>query len=159
MTDEAARTAGEAKALNDIERYGLHVLHVLPEDDRPNFSYSIGIEATLKMPEAIVIGLRPEVAQYMINEFYRKAKAGENVGAGALVADLIDGFECRMSPVDATRFRAAFGWASWLHGGKPFRVLQIVYPDLDGRWPEDPEVDPALHLQQPILENPGVVFP
>ena len=159
MNDEASLTAGDAKALNDIDQYGLHILHVVCGGDKPDFSYSIGVEATLRMPEVMVVGLRPELSQSIINDYYRRARAGEVVGNGASVADLIDRFDCRMVAVDVARFADAFGWARWLYQDKPFRMLQIVYPDLDGRWPDDPSVNPALLRQQPVLSRPDVVFP
>ena len=68
--------AGEQRALDDIEKYVLHILNVSTEGDFPPFFYSIGIEKSLGMPELIVIGLKPEVAQSAINECYRQMKSG-----------------------------------------------------------------------------------
>jgi hypothetical protein len=72
MNDEASLAAGDAKALNDIDHYGLHILHVVCGGDKPDFSYSIGVEATLRMPEVMVVGLRPELSQSIINDYYRR---------------------------------------------------------------------------------------
>ena len=38
----------EQKALDDIEKHGCHVLHVMEEDNYPRFTYSIGIEKNNK---------------------------------------------------------------------------------------------------------------
>lgn len=35
---------GEKKCLDDIEKYGCHILHILADGDLPPFSYSVGIE-------------------------------------------------------------------------------------------------------------------
>jgi Domain of unknown function (DUF4262) len=85
----------DAKALADIEQYGLHVISVMEDDDHPPFTYSIGIEQSLGMPELIVIGLASNVACSAINECYRQMKEGAAIAPGARVADLLGGgFEC-----------------------------------------------------------------
>ena len=35
--------ADEQKALDDIEKYGCHIIYVMAEGEAPPFSYSIGI--------------------------------------------------------------------------------------------------------------------
>ena len=64
----------EQKAINDIEQYGCHLLHVTGDDDYPRFTYSIGIEKKTNQPDLIIIGLKPELAQWMINEYNRRSE-------------------------------------------------------------------------------------
>lgn len=58
--------AGERKCLEDIERYGCHVIHVLAEAELPPFAYSVGIARQTGAAEAIVIGLKkPRVSEHI----------------------------------------------------------------------------------------------
>lgn len=41
---------GEKKCLDDIEKYGCHILHIIAEGDLPPFSYSVGIEKSAGQP-------------------------------------------------------------------------------------------------------------
>ncbi|RVC26599.1 DUF4262 domain-containing protein, partial [Mesorhizobium sp. M7A.F.Ca.CA.004.04.2.1] len=77
MPSREATDPDEAKALADIEAYGCHILHVLEEGDDPPFTYSVGIEHNFKAPELIVIGLKPEISQFIINEYCSRVRSGE----------------------------------------------------------------------------------
>jgi len=59
----------EEKAINDMEKYGCHILHVMEEGECPGFSYSIGIEMSAGQPELIITGLKQELAHWIINEY------------------------------------------------------------------------------------------
>jgi hypothetical protein len=144
----------DAKALADIETYGLHIINVGEGDDSPPFSYSIGIEKSLGLPELIVIGLRAEVAQSAINECYRQMKAGNPIRPGTMVADLLGGdFKCLIGNVSPAHYRAYMGWAMWLYGGNDFRAYQIVFPSTSGVFPWEPEADEWFRSFQPLLAD------
>jgi hypothetical protein len=59
--------SGEQKALEDIDKHGCHVLHILEEGKLPPFSYSLGIYKTSKAPEIIVIGLKEPISHFIVN--------------------------------------------------------------------------------------------
>jgi hypothetical protein len=54
--------ADEIRALDDIDKYGCHILHVLEDNGHPRFTYSIGIQSRSNQPELIVTGLKKELA-------------------------------------------------------------------------------------------------
>lgn len=143
---------GDAKALADIETYGLHVISVSGEGDLPPFSYSIGIERSLGLPELIVIGLRANVAHAAINACYDQLRAGAQIVPGTRVADLLGGgFECVIGEVAPSHYRDYMGWALWLYEGENFRAWQIVYPDTAGIFPWEPQASAWFKGWQPQL--------
>lgn len=148
IVDEA-----EKKCLDDIEKYGCHAIHVLAEGDLPPFSYSVGVERTTQCPEVIIIGLRRGLAQFMINEYCARARAGEAFCAGQRAEGFLEGFDCEFREVSTSHYQAYVGWNMWLYGGPKFRLLQLVYPSTQGVWPwaEDGEV--AFRAWQPLLES------
>ena len=75
--------AGEQKALDDIEAYGCHVIHVLEDEKGPPFSYSVGVQRTSGAPEVMVIGLKRPIAHFVVNEYNRRVRAGERFAPGA----------------------------------------------------------------------------
>lgn len=143
--------AQEAKALADIDTYGLHVISVRGEGEHLPFSYSIGIERSLGQPELIVIGLDASLGHRVINACYDRMRAGMAVTPGARVAGLLEGFECVIGAVSPACYRDYMGWALWLHDGPGFRACQIIWPTTSGVFPWDPEADEELRSWQPLL--------
>lgn len=143
----------EKKCLDDIEKHGCHVIHVLAEDDLPPFSYSVGIERSIGCPEIIIIGLRQELAHFMINEYCARTRAGEGFHAGQRAQGFLDDFDCEFRPVSPVHYEEYVGWDIWLYRGAKFRLLQLVYPSTKGIWPWDEGSDAAFQAWQPVLES------
>lgn len=127
----------EQKALDDIERHGCHVLHVLEGDGHPEFTYSIGIEKHSGHPDVIVVGFKREIGFWVVNEYNRRVLAGETFEVDRPYAGFLEGFDVMFKEVEKVHYKEYVGWGRWLHGGNDFRVLQLVYPSTSGIWPWD----------------------
>jgi hypothetical protein len=145
--------AAEKKAIEDIEKYGCHVLHVLEDNEGPPFSYSIGIQKTSGVPEVLVIGLKQPIAQFIVNEYNTRVRAGERFEQGNRYDGFLEGFQVQFEMVPLDQFENYFGWNIWLYGGKNFEVLQIIYPNTSGTWPWEPDVSEWFRERQPILSE------
>lgn len=141
----------EAKALADIETYGLHIISVRAEGELPPFAYSIGIERSLGLPELIVIGLNPALAASVVNACYTQMRSGMSTTPGTRVADLLEGFDCVIGAVSPETYREYMGWALWLYQGPAFRALQIIWPTTKGVFPWDPDANAGMRDWQPLL--------
>ncbi|MEX0139602.1 DUF4262 domain-containing protein [Massilia sp. LMS1-1-1.1] len=142
----------DAKALADIEKYGLHVICVTEDDEHAPFTYSIGIEQSLGMPELIVIGLKSNVAHSAINECCRQMKERGAIAPGARIAGLLGGdFECVVGEASAEQVSDYMHWASWLYKNRPFRAYQIIWPSTTGVFPWEPGASDWLIARQPLL--------
>lgn len=69
---------------------------------------------------------------------------------------MLGNVECEFRPVDP-KWIKLMGWAYWFYEGKEFPVLQAVYPDLENRFPEDPEFDRSF--QQPLMQPDQLMSP
>ncbi|MGC1172992.1 MAG: DUF4262 domain-containing protein [Polaromonas sp.] len=79
------RAANDKRVADNIQAYGCHVISVFdPEETEPFFSYSVGIQETSGVPEAIVVGLRPNLGGFVINEYNRQTRAGTRFQRGVL---------------------------------------------------------------------------
>ena len=144
--------SGEEKALADIAEYGCHVLQILAEGDLPPFSYTVGIERASSAPELVVIGLKQPLAHFVVNEYNRRVRAGEQFSPGQFASGFVEGFDCQFREVHRSHYHEYFGWDIWLYGGNEFRVLQLVYPTTDGVWPWDTEASKWFVAWQPVLD-------
>lgn len=140
------------KMLADIEQYGLQVISVTGEGDFPPFSYSVGIEQSLGLPELIVIGLKSGVAHSAINECYSQMKAGAAFVPGSRVAGLLGGdFECLIGEMSPIHFGEYMGGALRHYKGSNFRAYQIIFPSTANAFPWEPEASEWFRNWQPLL--------
>jgi len=144
---------GEAKALADIERYGGHIIHVAGEGELSPFSYSVGIFRSSRNPEVVVIGLKQNLAHFVLNEYNRRSKAGEIFVPGTLYAEFIEGFEVTFEKVEPRFYAEYSGWNLWHYDGPNFEVLQLVYPTTGGVWPWQSSATDWFRSWQPILTS------
>lgn len=149
MTEEEL----DAKALNDVNTYGCHVLKVMGEEGLPPFAYSIGIEATSQQPDLLVIGLNLDVGHWIINEYNRRVRQGEIFVPNLPYEDFLEGFPVFFSPMLKDHYRKYLGWGLWLYGGENFRVFQLIYPDTTGRWLWNPAAADDYTRSMPLLSE------
>lgn len=147
--------AAERKALQDIEKYGCHIIHVMAEGKLPPFSYTVGMQRSSQAPDLLVIGLKQPVAHFVLNEYNGRVRAGERFQDGQLSSGFLEGFDCCFREVDRVHYREYFGWDIWLYGGETFDVLQLVYPNTSGVWPWEIQADEWFTSWQPILATPS----
>lgn len=147
------RAAHDQRVADNIHEYGCHVISVFdPEETEPFFSYSVGIQETSAVPEAIVIGLRPNLSGFMINEYNRQVRAGTRFQRGVLYPGFIEGFEVYIEPVRLKRRLAEYTLGcDRYYGDKAYAVVQIVWPSTAGVWPWQKTASEWLKINQPML--------
>lgn len=143
---------GERKALDDIERYGCHVISVLAEEELPPFAYSVGIHLKTGKPELIVIGLKQALAHSIVNLYNERVVSGEIFEAGKRYADFIGGFDCELRAVHRSHYPEHFGYCYRLYKNWDFQALQLIYPTTTGIWPWETEADDWFRMRQPMLD-------
>ncbi len=138
----------EQNALQDIEEYGCHILHIMEEPDSPSITYSIGIDKTSNHPEVIIIGLQHEVAHVMIDDYNNRILAGEAFIPNRFYSDFLEGFEVTFKEVEKKHYYKYLRLGRRLYQGNDFKVLQLIYPSTSGQWPWDDDLpeDYIWHL-------------
>lgn len=128
-----------AKTMKDIERDGWTTISVFAEDDTPPFAYSIGFQEH-DHPEVIVIGLTPVIAHQIIGGLYDRVAAGETFADGQRDSRVLDGYDVmfREMPPDGRPLNMARRY----YGVDDLPALQIVWPDREGRFPDEEGFDP-----------------
>lgn len=109
-------------------------------DTEPPFAYTVGLTQRFDHPELIVVGLKPDSMQFVLNQCADRVKNGTRLKAGARLDEVIDGFQVEVRTLDPSLLHF-LGYARWFHGDRPFEALQILWPDREGRFPGDPAMD------------------
>ena len=150
----------EQEVVDNIARCGWHCMRVASTADDPIqtvFAYTIGLEHSFGWPELICFGLGPDVLHAClanaIDECRRKAISPQ---AGLVLAEVLEQYPCRLDAFSVDHHSEHLGWAIWFaryqrRDPKAIRCLQLVWPDRDGRFPDDPAcAKGARLLQQPV---------
>lgn len=138
-----------------IERFGWAVQGVFPTTESPGlaFAYTIGLHDK-GVPELLVIGLPPEVAQPLINTFARWVLARKAMGQPLTGEFQLDGWAMVFHAVDALPVSAAeYATGAHRRSSGQARYLQLVWPDKAGLWPWDPQARREFIEAQPVLAD------
>jgi hypothetical protein len=128
----------EQNILAKVAEYGCFITSVFGDDERPPFSYSVGLWEIGGASEVIIVGLPGDLSARMINILcaFLKDKA-VTIHDGAVIEGLLEGYSCIVRRVDGSQIdRDFFNSALWYHQlqtGKPLTdIYQIVWPSVGG---------------------------
>lgn len=157
MTRGMSRSRGndeaEHKVLSDIRDHDWHVMLVREAEGKSPrlsndaavqaaydacFTYTIGLTISFDHPELILVG-EWQYAHQIINAAGELIRDGQRFQRGDRSTEVLDGLEVRFDSVSDTKGAELLTWAKWALRGRPLSALQLVLPDPQGRWPEDPD--------------------
>jgi uncharacterized protein DUF4262 len=119
------------------------------------FAYTIGMAATLGAPELIALGLPAETATRLFNDIGGQIRAGRRFEPRELYDGILAGsYLVRFDPVDPSRYEDYVMQAITFHGHAEFPLWQLVWPDKQGRFPDDPRCDAGIRAGQALLREP-----
>lgn len=146
--------AQESRVLEIVEQVGWNVMYVPPEDGVPGWAFTIGLTHSYGWPELIMCGLSRDLLHGFVNIVGEMAEEGQpSPGLGRL-GDVIEGHYVELRPVDPSWHRCLVGWALWFAQHDEPEFVQIVWPDNQGHFPNEPEFDESLRRFQPDLGAP-----
>lgn len=140
------------RILTAIGQYGWSVVAVGGEGEEPGYGYSIGLWHTFRHPEVIVFGLPPEIAQKIINNIGRAIKKGSRFSDNA-TSDIIANHRLAFADVPEDCYEFFVGMGISFYEGEHFPLLQVVWPDPQGKFPWDEGFDKKFNKIQPLLKN------
>ena len=152
--DQAARHA--ALIRSDIERHGIHILHVAESGGFPPVSYSVGMNRSMNVPDIAIVGLHRDACEMAIRRYRDGLLAKRTFRIGERIDDLFASSEGELRPIHPSHFHHWFDFAVAVYGGSAFRMVQLVYPATDGSWPWEPQAAEWFRRRQPLLEKPAL---
>jgi hypothetical protein len=107
---------------------------------------------TYHQPEIITVGLKDDMAQYLLNEIADCLRGGLQIQEGLRQKELLANVECEFRRVEErSELRRVLGYASWFYSADPFPVFQCIYPDLENRFPWEEGFDQSWRGRQALL--------
>ncbi|MEP6669878.1 MAG: DUF4262 domain-containing protein [Chthoniobacter sp.] len=153
----------DERIYREILADGCAILSFNGSPTAPEFTYSVGLYLNFLHPEVLLMGLHPDTAAGIIARLRDEADRGLMMEAGSVRTDLFeDGRPVRFIPAPQERYLDYLGrncsfYFSLFVPSIPvpdfhFPVLQGIWPDRQGRFPDEPDCDPrfaAIHRLTP----------
>ncbi len=127
----------DARVRADVETFGWHCVnvHPTPGDERPGFSYTIGLTETYDHPEIMIFGLG-EKAHALLTECTELIKKGTTFVPDKPNAEVLAGsYEVIFKRVRKECFEEYLGTALRFYKERPFEALIMFWPNKDRRFP------------------------
>lgn len=143
-----------------ISQFGMAVQPIAPSAESPPFSYSIGQHAK-GLPELIVFGMPPPIAASLLYELAEymedEQAAGRTVGPGTVK---LEGCEMPGALVEVpTAVAAEYATAAHDRSEGKATLIQVVWPDKEGRFPWQPGYDKRFLRVQRVIGAPPTGAP
>jgi Domain of unknown function (DUF4262) len=139
----------------NVRTHGCHIIRIPSDEQGPGYAFSIGLFANYCHAELIVFGVDRNHEAGVINDVRDRVAAGRTFAAGDVCGDLrADRCACFVE-VPLQAYQDYLGTAIWFYAKspRPFPCLQIVWPDLAGRFPWEVGCDERVKRSQPVLRS------
>ncbi len=134
-----------------VEAEGCHVELLTDDGGEVVCAHTIGLARDGRHPELVVFGLDEEQSLALFDAVLDEVDAGRVFEAGHRYDGLLQHYPVALREV-AEPNRAIFERAVAFHGNQAFPMLQVFWPDKQGRFPWEPGVHEAVRADQPSLE-------
>ncbi|MBV9109025.1 MAG: DUF4262 domain-containing protein [Gemmatimonadetes bacterium] len=137
--------------LENLARHDTVVVRVGSPNPTPDWAFTVGLHARFDHPEVVIFGLRPETAHAILNDLRDQVRTGTRFDAGMRTDALLEGMDCAFREVQDDWHYPFLGRMDWYYRGEHAPVLQLFWPDREGRFPWDDGFDARFADDQPLL--------
>lgn len=148
----AGPEAARRHIVSEIDNGHWAVMGILPEGASPYHTFSVGLFENFDRPEIIIFGVHPQVATQIINDIGDRIVEGLELESGRVYDDIFSNqLGAVFIPVEKDAYDAHMGSAIWYYQGRDFPVMQLVWPDPNGKFPWEEGFDRRYAAAQPLL--------
>ena len=158
MTKLTSRDQALLNLDSKISRFGWTAYYIF-DGPGPPWLYTIGLVERFDHPELIILGLSPEAAHGLVNQFVQTLEDGGSFKPGRQTLRRFEGYRMALVAVDDAYWQEPedyfLGWLDYYKATRrsvPQRALQLVWPDEADRLPWESGFDDRLSSSQPLLD-------
>jgi hypothetical protein len=151
--DEGGWDERDRRIAGKIRQFGWNVNGVAG-GSTPDWAYSIGIWHTLRAPEVCVFGLPAQTGMRIVNVVGELIRDGERLHDGQKRDDVLNGYDVVLRSARQQWYRRFFGAGIDFYRQPPLPMVQVIWPDREGRFPWEAEVEESCRRSQPSLWMP-----
>ncbi|MFJ4889060.1 MULTISPECIES: DUF4262 domain-containing protein [unclassified Streptomyces] len=141
----------DSRIAKSVADFGWHVMGVAGGDAPSDWGYSIGLWHTLRSPEVSVFGLPSQTAMRVANAAGAAIRDGNPLEPDQRRGDVLNGYDVAVRPVHPSWYHDFFGAGIDFYQTPPLPIMQLFWPDKDGRFPWEEGADERCRMGQPLL--------
>jgi hypothetical protein len=141
------------KTKSNIEKYGWEVIMIEETDYLPSFAYTIGLMENFKHPEIIILGLKIQTSKLILNQLGEKIRNGDNVELNKRYDDFFENALVSFLEVENDYIHDYFGYALNYYQINNLSAYQLVWSDVNKRFPWEEDFEAELKFKQPLLDR------
>lgn len=145
--------SSESEVLRDVEQNGVQLFFDEIAEPETTRAFTLGLWHLRQRPEVVAFGLPEELAGRVLELVADDVEEGVTYQVGQQHEGIVHGYPVTFGKVSAAQVRALLPELVEAYGSDDVPVLQLVYPDRQGRWPWDPDVREGFCEAQPVLER------
>ena len=152
MPNQADYDRVDRKVLHDIETHGWSDMSIFPVESHPGmpWNYTVGVVESYQHPELCIVGMDHIQAHTILGSAIDLIKDGAKLEPNTYVDRIIERFPMAVVEVeDILNHDYPLSMCSRLFGLEP--ANQLVWPDMEGRFPWHEDFDERYREQQPLL--------
>ncbi|MDP9350230.1 MAG: DUF4262 domain-containing protein [Chloroflexota bacterium] len=144
----------EVDTLRIVQHHGWQVTKIEADESWPSQAFSIGLHHSFGHPEVVIFGLATDVMHVIINNIGEDIRGGAHFEASREYPDILEGYNVVFRAVMPEQYPEHLGWGMWFYNYHPFPVVQLVWPDRQGRFPWQEGTSAEYQSLQPLLDVP-----
>lgn len=148
-------SAAANRIASAIDEKGYAVVTVADAPDGPAFAYTVGLALQKRLPELIVFGLRRDalltILTHIADVMGKLGPFRDGQRSDAFMREVSCKFRAIGPDAKAEYLKIATAW----HRSADYDALQMIWPDKNGAFPDEPGFAPALLSLQPPLWRPS----
>ncbi len=156
MTLPEAHSEQDRRILDDVRRFGWHVVVVPADDSSSGWAFTVGLQHSFQHSEFLMFGLTAEILHAALNNVAEDVRDGQRFEDGARSGEVLEGVECAFRSVEPHWYTPFLGYGLWFYGGCEFSVLQCLWPDRGGHLPWESSFRADWRELQPLLFRESV---
>ena len=151
----------EKNMVEKISKHGWFAVSVAPavgsDDPEEWFTYTVGLPHTLGWPKLICFGLDSDTVYALLSDAIDKCKRKNQTPVeGMILTDVIEGWPTKLIGGDRIPdgyFGSARWFARYVGTKDPPERLQLLWPDKEGVFPDEPGCAKDVLLDQTPVET------
>ncbi|MCU1368133.1 MAG: hypothetical protein JWL72_874 [Ilumatobacteraceae bacterium] len=141
-----------------IETNGWAIEPILPDPEAeppvPAYAYTIGLPELTGFSDVAIFGLKPIAAHGLISLVVDMLQGGTEIPLGVELVGLLDNdLRCVFAPIDMDEWGGFFRTANAWYRGRPFDMVQLLWPDRNGFLPTETGYAQNMRMAQPVISR------
>jgi len=142
-----------AKVIEDIKRYGWHLVYIKGSATSPGFCFTIGLMQTYKHPEILLFAPTDALDAFIpvIKPIVDQIAAGKSFKDGDILPEAFNRFSGAFRKVLPLYLSTFMGSAMRYYNQPNVETLQLFWPDGNNHYPWHSDFPSVLFGHQPVL--------